>query len=42
MHNTLPETNPTVGLNEEEAAQKLKEFGPNKLSGSKRDSIINS
>ena len=40
MRNQLPETNPTVGLSEEEAARKLKEFGPNKLKGSKRVSIF--
>ena len=40
MHDRLPETNPTIGLSEEEASQKLKEFGPNKLTGSKRVSIF--
>jgi P-type Ca2+ transporter type 2C len=40
VHTRLPETNPTVGLSEDEAARKLKEFGPNKLKGSKRVSIF--
>ena len=40
MQDRLPETNPTIGLSEEEAARKLKESGPNKLKGSKRVSII--
>ena len=40
MHNRLPQTNPAIGLSDEEASQKLKEFGPNKLTGSKRVSIF--